>query len=129
MTEQITKREERITIMELLYSYDLNNEFILLQPLDDYTDYVTDTTNYITTHLSEIDEIISASLTNYTINRLSYVDRAIIRLATAEMLQGLAKTIAINEALEIVKLYSDVGDGTAVRFVNKVLDTVSKKIS
>ena len=114
---EISKREERIMIIELLYGYDLNNDYIYLNPMDDYSDYV-----------EKIDEIISDSLTNYKINRLSYVDRAIIRMATSEMLLGLSPNIAINEALEIVKIYTDEGNGAAVRFVNKLLDNISKKI-
>ena len=72
--------------------------------------------------------MIKNSLVNYKINRLSYVDRAIIRMATAEMMMGTAVAVVINEALEIVKVYSDQGDGNAVRFINKVLDNVSKNI-
>ena len=79
-------------------------------------------------HLDKVDEVIKNSLVNYKLNRLSYVDRAIIRMATAEMMMGTAVAVVINEALEIVKVYSDQGDGNAVRFINKVLDNVSKNI-
>ena len=126
--EQFNKREERILIIEKLYSYDMNNDYVYITPLDDYSDYITDTVNYICSNLVQIDNTISSSLINYKINRLSYVDRAIIRLATAEMILGLAPSVAINEALEIVKVYTDEGDGNNVRFVNKVLDNISKNI-
>lgn len=125
---EISKREERIMIIELLYGYDLNNDYIYLNPIDDYSEYVEKIVNYVCSNLEKIDEIISDSLTNYKINRLSYVDRAIIRMATSEMLLGLSPNIAINEALEIVKIYTDEGNGAAVRFVNKLLDNISKKI-
>ena len=78
--------------------------------------------------IKHVDEVIKNSLVNYKLNRLSYVDRAIIRMATAEMMMGTAVAVVINEALEIVKVYSDQGDGNAVRFINKVLDNVSKNI-
>ena len=77
---------------------------------------------------SRIDEVISSSLTNYSLDRLSYVDRAIIRVATYEMMNGLSPSIAINEALEITKVFSDCGDGKARAFNNKLLDTISKAI-
>ena len=124
----ITRREERILIMEKLYSYDMDDNYVYLSPLDDYSDYVNEIVNYVCANLEKIDELISSSLTNYRLSRLSYVDRAIIRMATAELLNGLAKTIAINEALEIVKLYSDEGAGKSVAFVNKVLDTIANKL-
>ena len=125
---EISKREERIIALEILYSYDMNNEYVFLNPTDDYTDYVNEIVNYVVANLESVDALISKSLVNYRINRLSYVDRAIIRIATAEMLLKLPVTIAINEALEIVKVYSDQGDGAAVRFINKVLDNISKNI-
>lgn len=124
----ITKREERILIMEKLYSYDMDDNYVFLTPLDDYSEYVTEIVNYVCANLNKIDELIVSSLTNYRLSRLSYVDRAIIRMATAELLNGLHKSIAINEALEIVKLYSDEGAGKSVAFVNKVLDTIANKI-
>ena len=122
------RRDDRISIMEKLFSYDMTGEYVFLNPADDYSDFVTETVNYVCSNLEKIDEVIKNSLIKYTINRLSYVDRAIIRMATAEMLMGVAKAVAINEALEIVKVYSDQGDGAAVRFVNKVLDNISKNI-
>ncbi len=80
-------------------------------------------------NLEKIDEIISKTLVNYTINRLNLVDKSIIRIATAELLEGkLDKRIIINEALEITKLYTDQGDHKAVAFNNRLLDNISKNI-
>ena len=124
----IVRRDDRISIMEKLFVYDMNSEFVYINPVDDYSDFVTETVNYVCANLEKVDEVIKASLVNYRINRLSYVDRAIIRMATAEMMMGTAVAVVINEALEIVKLYSDQGDGASVRFVNKVLDNISKNI-
>ena len=126
--EQFNKREERILVVEKLYSYDMNNDYIFLGNKDDYSDMVTNIINYVCNNLEKIDAVISNSLVNYRLSRLSYVDRAIIRMATAEMMMGLAPSIAINEALEIVKVYTDEGNGAAVKFVNGVLDKVSKLI-
>lgn len=106
----------------------MDDNYVFLTPLDDYSEYVTEIVNYVCANLNKIDELIVSSLTNYRLSRLSYVDRAIIRMATAELLNGLHKSIAINEALEIVKLYSDEGAGKSVAFVNKVLDTIANKI-
>ena len=124
----VERRDDRISIMEKLFVYDMNSEFVYINPVDDYSDFVTETVNYVCANLEKVDEVIKASLVNYRINRLSYVDRAIIRMATAEMMMGTAVAVVINEALEIVKLYSDQGDGASVRFVNKVLDNISKNI-
>ena len=122
------RRDDRISIMEKLFTYDMTNDYVFLNPIDDYSDFVTETVNYVCSNLEKVDEVIKNSLVKYTITRLSFVDRAIIRMATAEMMMGTAKAVVINEALEIVKLYSDQGDGASVRFVNKVLDNISKNI-
>ena len=125
---QTERRDDRISCMELLFSYDINNDYIFLNPIDNYSDFLTELVNYVCANLEKIDEVIKASLVNYKLNRLSYVDRSIIRVATAEMMMGTAPAVVINEALEIVKLYSDQGDGASVRFVNKLLDNISKNI-
>ena len=84
---------------------------------------------FINDNLEKIDSIISDTLVNYTIERLNTVDKAIVRLATAEMLMNkIDKKIIINEALEITKLYSDTGDHKAVSFNSRLLDNISKKI-
>ena len=125
---RIERRDDRISVMEKLFSYDMNNEFILLNHIDDYSEFVTELVNFVCVNKDNVDEVIKNSLVNYKLNRLSYVDRAIIRMATAEMMMGTAVAVVFNEALDIVKIYSDKGDGNAVRFINKVLDNVSKNI-
>mgnify|MGYP003298049433 CR=1 FL=1 len=101
-------------------SYECNEENI---------NFIKLTIKAIVNNLEEIDSTISGGLQNYTIDRLSYVDRAIIRLATYEMLKtDLAKQIAINEALEITKEYSNLDDGMQVKFNNRLLDNISKGI-
>ena len=80
-------------------------------------------------NLESIDNIISNSLVKYTIDRLSYVDRAIIRLATYEMkFLNLAKEVAIDEALLITREYSSLENDAQVKFNNKLLDNISKAI-
>ena len=79
--------------------------------------------------LIKIDKVISDNLDKYTIDRLNYVDRAIIRLATYEMMYtDLAKTIIINEAIEITKEYTNLDDGMQAKFNNKLLDKIAQGI-
>ena len=72
----------------------------------------------------EIDKIIEDCLTNYSIKRLNLVDKAIIELCVSEMLNGTNPKIAINEALEITKLYTDQGDKKAVSFKKEKFATI-----
>lgn len=86
--------------------------------------------NYATINLDKIDVLLESSLTNYSLDRLNLVDKAILRLAVSELLnKKVPNEVIINEALELTKEFSDSGDNKAVRFNNKVLDTVLKKLN
>lgn len=80
-------------------------------------------------NIDDIDSILKDSLVNWSFNRLAYIDRAILRVATAEMLYTITpKEIIIDEALNITRDYSETDDYLTVKFNNKVLDTVKEKI-
>lgn len=76
--------------------------------------------------LPEIDRSISRHSHNWRLERMSLVDRNILRLALYEMLHEdeVPAQVAINEALEIAKRYS-VED--SVSFINGILDSVRTK--
>ena len=83
--------------------------------------------NALLNHKEEIDEIIKNSLINWTIDRVSKVNLTIVRLAIAEMLyiNDVPEVVAINEAIELTKKYSD---DKSVSFVNGALDKAFKNI-
>ncbi|OOM09195.1 transcription antitermination factor NusB [Clostridium saccharobutylicum] len=80
----------------------------------------------VETHKKEIDEAISSNLHNWKIDRISKVNLSILRLATYELLydDNVPTGVAINEALEITRRYSDE---KSVSFINGVLDKINKK--
>ena len=79
-------------------------------------------------HLPEIDERIARYTENYDLNRISPVDRAVLRLAIYEMLHrdDIPPVVSINEAIELAKTYGGPDSG---RFVNGVLDRVKDDLS
>lgn len=92
----------------------------------DYLDLILKNTifNYI-----KIQNILTENLVNWTLDRLSYVDRAILMAAVSEMLiNENPKEVVINEYLEITKEYAMVVDEKQVKFNNRVLDVIAKKI-
>ncbi len=79
-----------------------------------------------TSHSIEIDEIIRRHAKNFEFQRLSAVDRNVLRIACHEILHcpEMPPPVAINEAIELAKKYSTSDSG---RFVNGVLDSIRKE--
>ena len=77
--------------------------------------------------LPEIDVLLSTALQNWDLRRLGAVDRAILRLAVAEMLTcpDIPPAVTINEAIEIAR---SLASAESARFANGVLDRVRKEI-
>lgn len=77
--------------------------------------------------VAEIDALLAAALQNWDLRRLGAVDRAILRLAVAEMLTcpGIPPAVTINEAIEIAR---SLASAESARFANGVLDRVRKEI-
>lgn len=80
------------------------------------------------TRLPEIDERIRKYCENYNLNRISAVDRNILRLAIYEMLyrDDIPPVVSINEAIELAKTFGGAESG---RFVNGILDRVKNDLT
>lgn len=85
--------------------------------------YALELINGICLHREEIDRELAGRSHNWRLERMSHVDRNILRIAVYEMkhCQDVPAKVAINEALEIAKLYS-MPDSVA--FINGILDAV-----
>ena len=72
-----------------------------------------------------IDKVIQENLHNWKIERISKVNLSILRIATYELLydREVPRGVAINEALEITRRYSDE---KSVSFINGVLDKIKQ---
>lgn len=77
-------------------------------------------------HLDEIDAALTRFAEHWKIHRMAVVDRNLLRLGVYELmfLKEIPFPIVINEALEIIKEFSDQ-EGT--QFVNGILDAASKE--
>lgn len=75
----------------------------------------------------DIDDRISRAASNFELHRIGGVERAILRLATYEMLHCLEvpPVVAISEAIEIAKKF---GAEEASKFVNGVLDRIRSEV-
>jgi transcription antitermination protein NusB len=78
-------------------------------------------------HRDQIDERIRKYCENYNLNRISAVDRNVLRLAIYEMLyrDDIPPVVSINEAIELAKTFGGAESG---KFVNGILDRVRKDL-
>lgn len=79
-----------------------------------------------TVKAEEIDGTIEKHSANWKLNRMSAVDRNVLRTAVAELtgFRGTPAPIVINEALEIAKRYSSP---ESINFLNGVLDAIARE--
>ena len=77
-------------------------------------------------HKEDIDETLAKVVENFSPERIDPVDRAILRLGTYELRHASTPhKVAINEAIELAKRF---GTTDSRRFVNGVLDKISKQV-
>lgn len=76
-------------------------------------------------HHAEIDDAIQAALTNWRLERLSAIDRNVLRLAAAELLffDDIPPRVSIQEGVLLAEKY---GTAESPRFVNGVLDALMR---
>lgn len=79
-------------------------------------------------NLEEIDAAIVGGTENWDIDRLSILDRDILRIALAELLyvDDVPWKVAIDEAVTLATRY---GGADSPRFVNGVLDALAHKLN
>lgn len=78
-------------------------------------------------HAAEIDRLITECSARWDLDRLAVVDRVILRMSIAELMTqpDVPAKVCINEAVEIARKFSTENSS---RFVNGVLDAVSRKL-
>ena len=103
-------------------NYSESEEYAKLTEKD--IEYVRACVNGCFDNLEYIDSKVSASLKNWTIDRLSRVNLAILRLSLCEMeYADVPFQVSINEAIALAKKYSD---DEAPGFINGVLADIVK---
>lgn len=140
----MTRRQLRDSIFKALFRIEFNGEQERQEQLEfhlqelaeqeqesmanaDASDleYVRRKVSDIYTHLEEIDEAISTQTEGWTLKRIGKAELAILRLAVYEMNYDdeVPQGVAINEAVELAKMYCDED---AKGFVNAVLGKLAK---
>jgi len=78
-------------------------------------------------HLDQIDGLIGATAHDWPLARMPAMDRAVLRLATYELVDrsDVPTAVVLDEAVELAKRYSTEDSG---RFVNGVLAAIATQV-
>ena len=131
----MTRREIRELIFKMVFRVEFHTVEEIPEQLRLFMDaldqagekdraYIEHKVEDLLAHLTEIDEIIDASATNWKTSRMAKVELTLIRLAVYEMKfeEGVPTGVAINEAVELAKAY---GEDNSPVFVNGVLARIA----
>lgn len=132
MTEELTRHQIRVRAFQTLFAMNANPEadkqVIYRQLLTDSDDepvtvppYLDQLVSGVLTNRAQLDDLIKKYLTTgWTLPRIAKTDLVILRLAFYELeyQTDIPKRVAVNEALELSKQFSD---DRSRRFINGVL--------
>ena len=88
--------------------------------------YIRSVLGLLDEHLDEVDALLTSALDNWTLKRVSKIDRAILRIGAAEILylDDVPPKVSIQEAIRLGEAY---GGPDSPRFLNGVLDALFKR--
>ncbi|MFR1316543.1 MAG: transcription antitermination factor NusB [Clostridium perfringens] len=132
----MSRRVARRGLMKLLYQMDINSDysdesvdfyFENNSFEDDEIEFIRENISKMIEKSDEIDNIIKSNLEGWSLDRISNIDRQILRIAVYELyFTSTASNIVINEAVEIAREYSS---NEAPKFINGILGTVYRKFA
>jgi N utilization substance protein B len=121
-----TRTKARQRAVESLFEAEqrgvLSNEIFERNP--DVNDYAIELAALVELHMDRIDEVISTYSQDWPLERMPAVDRAIVRVAIAELLwrPEVDSGVAVSEAVEIAGTLSTPESG---KFINGVLGQIA----
>lgn len=130
------RRSSRELALKFLYQSELNEgnvdeqmgSFMERNSSKDEIDvFMKELVEAVIKHKKEIDEIVQKSSDNWVLDRMTVIDRNILRIGTCELLFNFSTPpkVAINEAVDIAKKY---GNEDSPEFINGILDKIYKEI-
>lgn len=136
------RRKAREVALQLLYGLDVQegrlDDVIALfwDNFDNASEEISEDVKTFSTelvvgtwkNLEKIDHLISGNSENWTIGRMSRVDKSILRMAVYELLfcPEIPPKVTLNEAIDLGKIYGSENSGS---FINGILDALYEKTS
>ena len=130
------RRSSRELALKFLYQFELNegdlDEQIKLflernSSQEDVESFMKELVVSLIDKMEEIDEIIQKFSDHWVLDRMTVIDRNILRMGTCELLFifSTPPKVVINEAIDIAKKY---GNEDSPEFINGILDKVYNEI-
>ena len=128
------RKTARAHAMKLIYEWEMGGEggedtrmnLLGVEPGENEIGYMNRMFEGVVERIEEIDAKISEFARGWSIERITRVDLAILRLATYELMLGeLAHGIVINEAVDLANTFSTEKAGT---FVNGILGNIARSL-
>ena len=126
-----TRSELREKAMVILYQIDIlknnklefNVENLIAENLEVDNEFVRNVVYGVITHSDSIDELANQNMKDWSIDRIDKTGAAILRIGIYEILyeEDTPNIVAINEAIELAKKYTD---DNVRRMINAVLDKI-----
>lgn len=131
-----SRRKSREIALSLLYSIEFAGKegldsrkeetLGLIEKEDADDEYASCLFDGVSRCLDSIDEAIRGASLHWRLERMSLIDRNIIRIGVFEILElKVPVEIAINEAVDLARTFGDEKSGA---FVNGILDAVARKL-
>ncbi|ONI38821.1 transcription antitermination factor NusB [Candidatus Epulonipiscium fishelsonii] len=129
----MTRREARETIMQMLYEKTVQDDIdrIIGERTNEVKgkvkNFIIDEFEAILDNEQEIEHILEKSVTNWSLDRISKVDHAILKMAVYEIkwAKDIPEKVSINECIEIAKMYSTE---KSANFINGILGRINQPV-
>lgn len=125
----MSRRASRVAAVEILYGADVRGVDVdeLIDERGDCDQYCRHLVEAVHGSRSTLDDRIGTHAKGWRPERMSAVDRNVLRVATLELLEAdVPPPAVIDEAVEIAKQFSGEDAG---RFVNGILEAVRQELS
>ena len=127
-----TRREARLRALQTLYAYEMSgntveqtlNDPIWRKPVGKKMGkFYKKLVNKTIENINEFDKLIEGKSQNWKFERITIIDKIILRQALCEFLHFLdiPPKVSIDEAIEISKIFSTDKSG---KFINGLLDSI-----
>ena len=130
------RRKSREFALQALYQLDITKQDVIkaLAQFQDHflgneerDEFMERLVRGVLEHCQEIDRLIEKYSENWRLDRMNIIDRAILRMATFELLfcEEIPPKATLNEAIELGKRFGSEDSGS---FINGILDRIQNEV-